>query len=263
MRRGVRNCRSPPAAKDDKARGNDAGCHGDVASRGSGARHRCSVTTPISNIAAMFGARSRLRTTLLLLAGTLAVHELRYTLASPQAHHEVAARHAYLLVAVPLVGVGLAFLLAQILVLMSRGHPARDAGARGSGRRRLSRPALWLTASVALAVLFVAQETLESLVSGGGGAAMALFGIGTGAGPNLAAAGGWLVLPLALAFGALVPLALGAGEARLDPAPVRHLRAAWRACPELLLVPRSAVLEPGRVLARHLAGRAPPGVSAP
>ena len=121
------------------------------------------------------------------------------------------------------------------------------ARARDEGAGESAPPAFWLAwlgAAAGLIAIFVAQELVESLL---GGAAVE---------PPLAGGGLW-VIPLALAFAALVALALRwAGEAvrgairqvrrrRLRPGPVH--RPGWR---------------PGRpsasVLARHLAGRAPP-----
>jgi hypothetical protein len=209
----------------------------------------------------MVSARSRLRTTALLLGGALAVHELRYTLSPAPGGHELAGRHTYLLVGVPLVAALLAFLLARVLVSMSAGRPRHDSEGAGAPGSQFSRQALWLLASGSLVALFVAQETLEALLSGGSGDALALFGIDTGPGVSLAAGGGWLVLPLAAGLGAVVTLALGIGEGRLDPVSPQGVRLTAHPRPGLVVVPRSAVLLPACVLARHLAGRAPPAAS--
>ena len=74
--------------------------------------------------------------------------------------------------------------------------------------------------------------------------------------------GGWLAIPLALAVGALVAAAARGAEALEtlgDPRPIPALRLP---APPLVAAPgRAVAVVGGRVLARHLAGRAPPALS--
>jgi hypothetical protein len=115
------------------------------------------------------------------------------------------------------------------------------------------RPALtWLGASGSLVATYVVQETIEGLASPGH--------------PGLLAHGGWIAAPVALLVGALVAAMLRGAHAA-DRAAAIAARpwspiAATPVAPLALMLPAPAPLAPRpRVLARRLAGRAPPQAS--
>lgn len=181
----------------------------------------------------------------------LALHELRYLLAFGDQTTSVLERtgHGYLAAVVPVCGVVLAAGLSWCLLQAAVG-PTQAAGHRSMSRRRF-----WVLASAALLVIFVGQELVEGWTSTGHPDGLSgVFG-----------AGGWTVIPLALALGGLVTLFADIAEraertiCRLRGS--RHPRAVvWdrdeRPC---VLIERAApsATEP---LARHLAGRGPPAV---
>jgi hypothetical protein len=179
--------------------------------------------------------RLSLRAGALLAAGSLAVHELRYLLAygDPAA----VGGHGYLAFVAPLVAVALAIACGVWLAHVGRGSSAP------------ARTLTWLRASAALLGVYVVQETVEALAAAGH--------------PGLLAHGGWLAVPVALAVGALVALLLRGARAadRVAAAAARP----WSPLAVLPVAPPSFPL-PGapasdprpRVLARRLAGRAPP-----
>jgi hypothetical protein len=187
----------------------------------------------------------------LLLAGLIAVavlvlHELRYVIGyGGHAGRALAEQgHGYL----PLASIGVLLLLAlgvgQLLLAFRRA--LRSATASPAPPFGL----LWLAAISALLAIYCGQELLEGLLATG-------HPTGFGA---LAANGGWSALPLAIALGALVALALrgaAAVEGRVAarargprPLPARAPRARH---------PRPSVdIPPRSVLALKLAGRGPP-----
>jgi hypothetical protein len=182
-----------------------------------------------------------LRAGALMAVAALALHQLRYAIGYGLDSPEASAGHGYLSL-LGALAVGLLALAAlQLLALATR--PARHPGRGGPSFR-----AAWAAAAAALLAIFVAQELLEGVLAGGQGAA------------GLLAHAGWSAVPLAIALGAVVALALrgaervlaGAGEripALRRPA-IRALR------PWLRLIPPRASL-----LSRHLASRAPPLIS--
>ena len=124
----------------------------------------------------------------MLAAGCLAVHELRF-LAGYGGEGAVGG-HGYLDWLAPLLALALA---ASCGVWLAR--LGRVAGVQ-------PRPALtWLGASAALIATYVVQETIEGLTSPGH--------------PGLLAHGGWIVIPAALAVGALVAATLRGAQAAL------------------------------------------------
>jgi hypothetical protein len=193
----------------------------------------------------MRSGRLTLRTAALLAAAALALHELRYLLA-PVSGSDAgpgAEEHAYLPLAAAVVIAVLALAGAQLVAAIVR------AVRTGHGEQQ---PPdlffLWLLSSTALMGVHAAQESAESMLATGRLELVAVL-----AGP-----GGPASLVLAVLFGLVVALALrGAGAA--VAAAVRHntLRR-----PRRLLArqrPHSADPAPAAsVLARHLAGRAPP-----
>ncbi|MGI8946112.1 MAG: hypothetical protein ACR2GL_07745 [Thermoleophilaceae bacterium] len=191
---------------------------------------------------------SPLRFVALLLAGALAIHELRYRIG----YHELAATalreqgHAYLTVVGLLVSVVVAVALALFGAALLR---ARGGASHRSGRSPLALS--WAYATFSLIALYTTQELLEGLLSAGHRGGLA----------GVVGNGGWAALCLALVLGAGIALlcrgaevaiALVAGRARR---PRRRPRAAGRPRP-----PRS-LPRPLDAVARNLAGRGPPLLS--
>jgi hypothetical protein len=180
--------------------------------------------------------RLSLRAGAMLAAGSLAVHELRF-LAGYGGEGAVGG-HSYLDWAAPLVALVLAAVCGVWLARVGRATGAQ------------SRSALtWLGASTVLIATYVVQETIEGLTSPGH--------------PGLLAHGGWIVIPAALAVGALVAAMLRGAQAADDAAavaarPWSPLTLAFPAA-TTSAVPAVAPRAPRpRILARRLAGRGPP-----
>jgi hypothetical protein len=188
--------------------------------------------------------RSPLRASALLCAGALSLHELRYLLGWGDGAGQALADqgHAYLTYAMP-VAVGLvAAGVAQLLLRLG-----------GPRSRATSTPTkTWLLAGAALLAIYVAQETVEGLLDPGHpGGLGGVFGHG-----------GLVAVPLALAIGGLIAVAdHGARAALAAPSRLRATRATGLRAPA---TPPSRPTRPGLhpragdLLARHLAGRAPP-----
>ena len=122
-----------------------------------------------------------LRAGLLLAAGSLAVHELRYLFGYGDEGATATAGHGYLAWLAPLVALALAGGCGAWLARI--------------GRRDGTAPALtWLGSTTSLAAVYLAQETIEALTTAGH--------------PGLLAHGGWVALPTVAAVGALVALLL-------------------------------------------------------
>ena len=194
----------------------------------------------------MTSVAGRFRLAALLAAGALAVHELRYLLAfGGNAGRDAAAQgHAYLSVVVPLVLlVGLA--AAAQLVLRLAGGGRSDARARRYVR-------LWLGCALTLAAAYCAQELLEGWLTAGHPAGVA----------GVLGHGGWIGPVCAPFVGGLIALAARGAVAATEP---RIAAEAWR--PRMLPVrtlvsPASGVHASPDPLARFLAGRGPPQISA-
>jgi len=182
--------------------------------------------------------RLSLRAGLTLAAGSLALHELRF-LAGYGGDGTVGG-HAYLAWLVPLVALTLAAGCGVWLARIGRGAA-------------VGRPGLtWLGASASLAAVYVVQETIEALGSAGH--------------PGPLAHGGWVAAPLALLIGAIVAAALRGAHAadRAAAAAARPWTPLTRAlvAPDSFALPAAAPPAPRpRVIARRLAGRAPPRAS--
>jgi hypothetical protein len=136
------------------------------------------------------GRRLTVRAIALLAAGSAAIHQLRYAIGyGDAAPHALALHgHGYLTVALPGVMTAALIALAGGLMRLAGGRRLDDAR-----RMRPSLAALWLAATIALALIYGTQETIE----------------GSGA----LAGGGWIGLALAVPAGFLVALALGGAEA--------------------------------------------------
>lgn len=190
---------------------------------------------------------STLRFLALLALGGLAVHDLRYRVGYHE-HASAALRdqgHAYLTVvgilAATLAAVALA-LFGAVLLRARRGHPNRSGGV-GFAR-------MWGYATSSLVAIYVGQEWLENQLSPAHPAGL----------QGIVGHAGWVAFLLAVAIGAAIALLLCGAQAvialvtrRARPARRRPARVASR-LPWLSPLPLD-------VLARHLAGRAPPPLS--
>jgi hypothetical protein len=172
-----------------------------------------------------------------MAAAAFALHQLRY-LVAPVAGSEP-SEHAYIPIAAGVV---------VLLFAVAAGELAlRVAGARDDGTAEAEPRAfwvVWLVSSVGLTAIFAGQELAEALLAGG---------------PVLdpLAGGGLWVLPLALVLGGLVALALRLAGVAVLGAVRRQARRRGR--PGAVPRPRWRPAGPAAsVLARNLAGRAPP-----
>ena len=172
-----------------------------------------------------------------MVVAAFTLHQLRYLLAPADAAEQ--ADHAYIPFIAMLVVLLFALAAGQLAL---RVAVARDDGAGEAEPRRFW--VAWLTSAVLLVGVFVGQELLEAVLAGG-------------APENPLAAGGLWALPLALVLGLLVAVLLrwagAAVRAAVRPVRRRHSR------PGAVLRPLWRPAAPaGSVLARNLAGRAPP-----
>lgn len=200
----------------------------------------------------MLRAGTLARIVCLLLAGTLAVHELRYRLAFGADADEALRTHGHehLVVAGPI----LALLLALGFGLVVLRAATATAGA---SPRRLRLTIVWPLVSASLLASYVGQELLESVLAPGH----------TGGLAGVLGDGGWIAPPAAGLVGGLITLSVRAGDA-VGAATAQWMaglgrrtrpvggveRATCAACD--VVVPRSAPL------ARLGAGRAPPAAVA-
>jgi hypothetical protein len=190
---------------------------------------------------------ARIRAAALMPAAVLTVHQLRYQLAfGSHTDAKLASEgHAYLGTLTPLAAMLLAIGAGVFIAALARARRDGEAGERG-------RPLLlvWLVTAATLLGIYTLQELCEGmLVSGHPGGLHGVFGDG----------GLWAV-PLTLALGAVVALALRVADAAKrwvaargedkPPAPARPHRAR-RPAPVFMPAPAP--------LALAAAGRAPPG----
>jgi hypothetical protein len=177
-----------------------------------------------------------------LTAGAYAVHELRYVGAPADDalhHHD----HGYVSAVAPLITLLVAGLAGWLL--WAAMQPARPELPRVSFRRS------WACSSACLLGVYTAQELLEGQVSHGHPSLVTdVFG-----------GGGWIAIPLAVAVGAAIALALSVVRA-VEHAPAMRVIAALgipapRATP-LIVVPAGPVRPARSPLALRRAGRAPP-----
>jgi hypothetical protein len=182
----------------------------------------------------------------LLAVGAVALHELRYVVGpGAHAHDGVSHVHSHLPLLIALAGmVFLAALLDFIAALLSAERE------RVAAPSRLSRA--WPAATFALAGIFAVQESIEGALFGGHSAGLhGLFGHG-----------GWSVALFAPLLGAVIAFLLRGSEKAIElvarKRAQQHRRKPARAVPmrpPLVAAPRASLL------ARHLAGRAPPLVA--
>lgn len=188
----------------------------------------------------------RLRLAAVLALGAFCLHQLRYLIAFGDSSSAELARqgHSYMADALPILVVfGLSALLATVIRgRYWRGHSQAPL------LRRTPRFAL------ALLAIFVTQESVEGLLAAGHAEGLAA----------VFAAGGWVVLPLALLLGTLAALVVRALEG------IEVALAARRSTPRLPRAPRvrgrARVASPRLALhsplAFGLARRPPPPLSA-
>lgn len=189
--------------------------------------------------------RPVLRSTALVAAGAFALHELRYLVGYPVSSEQTLAAqgHGYLSILGPLVVLIVGLAAGQLVASVARGSGRR---ARGTGFARI-----WLRATAALLSIYVVQEWLEgSLTAGHPDGLAGVFG-----------AGGWSAFVLAVAIGAVIALALREVDGAIV-LPSRRALPAGRARLQPHHRPARADLPSAGILARNLAGRAPPLSSA-
>lgn len=183
-----------------------------------------------------------------MLAGALGVHGLRYLLAfGDEADAALAHGHGYLALLTPLLGTLIALGLAVGLIRV-----AAAASVHSGAFVRVRR--LWPAASTALLAIYAGHELVEGLLAPGHPIGLAgVFG-----------SGGWVAVPLAFGFGAVVALGLRVSRAVRSARPLR-IAAVRLALPtaaiHLTAPPVDAPRRSGGLLAEHLAGRAPPVAS--
>lgn len=184
----------------------------------------------------MLARGTRLRSTALLLGGLLAVHDLRFVAGyGPDARRMLSEPgHEYL----PLAATAALVLVASAVLQL-----ARRRGRLGWDTHvQRSLPAGTLRTGALLAALYVLQETVEGLFT---------------ANHPVFAHGGWAVVPIALAVGAVITL-LERGARRIEVGrPVAARRLARAAVRQLRPTVRAVAPRPA-VMALNRAGRAPP-----
>jgi hypothetical protein len=190
-----------------------------------------------------------LRAAALIAVGALVLHELRYLIGHGGHSGEALASqgHAYLPFASALAA-GLLVVAAAQLLALARRASLTGAGDGGAPPLRSA----WAAATAALLAVYTGQEAIEALLTSGtdGVAAALLFH------------GGLVVLPLAASLGALVALGLRGASAAVAAAAARARRAPAHRAVRRAVPPVPVFLAPrGPVIARHLAGRAPPPAS--
>ena len=178
----------------------------------------------------------------LLAAGTLVLHELRYTVGGEGlAGHG----HSYLPLAVA---------VAAVLLTLACAGFARELWHASRGRvATASQPsfaALWLFASVAILSTFALQEWIEGWMAAGHGASLS----------HALAHVGWLGLLLSTGLGALAAALLRGADAAVDLVAKRHASRRPRSVSGRGIPLPSPEFPRLDVLATHGAERAPPAV---
>ncbi len=186
----------------------------------------------------------RLRAAVLTLVGVLGVHHGRFLFATEEHEHELAGVHVYLTWLAPAAGVLLFLAVTQLAAHLGRlDH-------RSAPRLPRART-LWLWSVVTLLGVFCAQECVETLLAHGHLPEVA----------ELLGGGGWTVLPLSVAAGGAIALLLRAAATVVGWVLGRAARRR-RSVARPALPPRAPGLAPrASVLARRLAGRAPPALA--
>ncbi len=188
---------------------------------------------------------ARLRAAALMPAAVLTVHQLRYQLAfGGHTDARLASQgHAYLGTVAPLAAMLVAIAAGVFIAGLARARREGEAGERG-------RPFLlvWLLAAAALLGIYVAQELAEGMLAAGHPAGLhGVFGDG-----------GMWALPLAVALGTVVALALRVADAAKRWAAGLGERGETRARARRPLRPAAIFMPAPAPLALAAAGRAPP-----
>ena len=172
----------------------------------------------------------------LLAAGTLALHELRYTLVPGGATD---AAHGYLAYVGPSVGVVCALALGRLVASAARGEAGPESIASSFGAR-------WLMFATALVGLYAGQEVLEAWLASSDA--------------DLIAASGWLAVPTAAAVAGLIAVVVRTAERLL--AALSRRRSRRRPQPQTRWPTRPGCRRTSvSPLAGKLASRAPPVLS--
>jgi hypothetical protein len=179
----------------------------------------------------------------LLAIGAVALHELRYLMDSGAGHDALAGTHSYLPLVITLA------MLAFVAALIDFATTLAVTSRHGLDLQRPSRVSrAWPAATLALLATFVLQESLEGALLGGHSAGLhGLFGHG-----------GWSVAIFAPILGALIAFLLRGSDNALALAARRAPRARLKPVRVIPMRPPTFSAPRLRLLARHLAGRAPP-----
>ena len=178
----------------------------------------------------------------LLAAGVLAVHEARYRVLDAQAGADASsAGHGYLGALTAVVGVALVLALGRYLHLwVARRSDENDA--------TVTPPLLWALASGAVLAGYVGQELVAGWLATGHPAGLS----------GLMAQAGWVAIPLSVAAGGIIGLALRTVAQVLRRRADAAAPPAKRAVDLRRFSTLDVVIVRDRGLAHHLAGRAPP-----
>lgn len=186
-----------------------------------------------------------LHAALLLLLGSQALHHLRYLVAPDHERGLTLAHHGeatHLILTGPVIAIATALAVAAFVARAAAAPP--ELADRSTRVRRI-----WPLVTLALLATYGSQELLEGWLGHGH----------EGGIEALAASGGWVVVPLAVALAGLVTLAV-----RITRAVVALARRADVWFVVLMPAPRTRLVggldtRPARpVLSEHRAGRAPP-----
>ncbi|HYF25719.1 MAG TPA: hypothetical protein VD931_08290 [Baekduia sp.] len=187
-----------------------------------------------------------LRGAAVVATGALALHQTRYALGGEHAAGATASGHAYLDVVVALVAALAAVALGALAACLLRPASGGPGAHPASWRRR------WLTLAGAVLAAHAAHELLAGALTAGHPAGL----------HGLLADGGWAVLPLAAAAGAVGAALLRGADALVARAAVTARQAVREAVAGHPL-PRSTRPRHRAAALRHLRGRPPPARRAP
>ena len=189
-----------------------------------------------------------LRCSALLGAGALVLHELQYRVSFGAGSDAALAAHghAYLSWAIALVSVLTGIAVVRLLGEVGGARRDRLASAR---RAPVSLGRRWLWSSAALASTYLLQEGLEGMLAAGH----------PGVVHAVTSHHGWFALVIAVALGLLVACLVRGAEVVVALARRRaHALRRPRACTTPARPRAVDCVGHLQVLARHLAGRAPP-----
>jgi hypothetical protein len=195
----------------------------------------------------------RVRAAAAMPTAVLTVHQLRYQLAFGSRTDEKLASqgHQYLGALAPVAAMLLAIVIGLFLANFARAW--RDNG-DAAPNAQSSFPRIWLLAALSLLLIYCGQEFFEGIFTvGHPGGLTGIFGHG-----------GLWAIPLAVALGGFVALALRAADAAIRWAASHRARGHTpRTRPRNPLRPGGFVVIPRAPLASAGAGRAPPALFLP